>query len=416
MNTVKLLCGAALLAFAASCSQDEVELNKISTSNTISYKVDTDKMSRATSAYENGTDISTFNVSAWLIKDSSSLPGYGSPNTGNALYFLNDVLTRASGSGTFNYQSDARYWPNNGELLDFFALVDNDKFGPFSFAANGESIPGVNATIKQGGLDEMPDMLYAVSFNEKAGDKQAQQNVSFKFDHAFAKVVVTGEVKNKNLHVVITDMEIHGIREAGNFFMPYKSGSGSDIVKNPAHWVTPDVYTYIDGLMANNGKDEVVIDKSISTEKQLLVGEGDKANQLLVLPGKYEGRNNSKCQTYIQLKCYAYNKSGATLDEDTDALIYGKFEVDGNSRKPVPMIIKIPIEFDWKMGTINRYNILFDCGNGGQTDPSDNPSDPDKPAFMRIGYEVEVNDWVEGVNNPDREYPDNLKDKEDTKE
>lgn len=419
MMKAKFLWGVALMALATSCAQEETTLSLASAPDEIGYKVDAGGMTRATSAYTYGSDIQKITVSAWL-SNGKDLPGYGSGNTGNSSYFLNDVLVRTGAkedgtTGVFNYTRNARYWPHNGETLDFYAVVDNENFigqdqHPFGWTAtNGH--PGLEEKIKQGNLDEMPDLLYAVTFNQWAtAKKTAQQNVKFDFKHAFAKVIVTAETKNKNLRVVITDMEIHGIKEGGVFSMPYKSGEGETIVYNDEQWTVSDVYTDLPGLLVDHPtyvKDEktgeyaakIVLDKS-ETAKQKLVGEpldgdADKAkNTLFVIPTEYNGRNSSKHQTYIQLKGYAYNKAGETFDPEKDVLVYG----DKKDGKIEPAVMTIPIEFDWKMGTVNKYNITFDCGNGGSQD-----EDPNHPALVRIGYEVEVNDWID-IDPTDIEY------------
>lgn len=427
MMKAKFLWGVALMALATSCAQEETTLSLASAPDEIGYKVDAGGMTRATSAYTYGSDIQKITVSAWL-SNGKDLPGYGSGNTGNSSYFLNDVLVRTGAkedgtTGVFNYTRNARYWPHNGETLDFYAVVDNDKLigdeegnpvpfeHPFGWAA-ADGKPGLEGKIMQGKLDEMPDLLYAITFDQVATQKKtAQQNVAFNFEHAFAKVIVTAETKNKNLRVVITDMEIHGIAKEGEFSMPYKSGSGNECVYNGASWTPSAEYTDLPGLLVNHptyvkdektgeGAAKIVLDKS-ETAKQKLVGEplngdADKAkNTLFVIPTEYSGRNGSgKNQTYIKLMGYAYNKAGDTFDPDKDVLVYG----DKKDGVITPAAMIIPIEFDWKMGTVNKYNITFDCGNGGSQD-----EEPNHPALVRIGYEVEVNDWID-IDPTDIEY------------
>lgn len=389
--------GVMIGIIVSSCSSDEptAVLNE-AVNGKIGFSVTADNGSRAASAYENGTDITKMSVSAWLVGDANELPGYSGGNTANASYFLNDVLTRESGSGLFNYLSDARYWPANGETLDFFAVVDNEAWGDngrFGFSkADGK--PGLGF-LSQLGINEMPDLLYAYTPNQKRSTANvAQQNVSFDFNHAFAKVIVTSEVKNENIRVYITDIEICGITDGGQLIFPHKTGEGSKIVNQPASWIVSPGYTDISanqGLFSANNP--VVLDMK-EVKKETLVGRGKTngvINDLLVIPNSYNGRNSSgKIQTYVKLKGYAYNIADAKngFDEDTDALIFPKANADG-SVTPTDMLI--PIEFNWGMGTVNRYNIVFDCGNGGST--TTNPNDP---AFVRIGYEVEVTDWATG--------------------
>lgn len=420
-----MFLAAAAGLIATSCSQDEPKAVLPAARNQISYTVTADDGSRSSSAYTNGTDVNSMHVSAWAHMPAD-LPGYGSSNGSNSAYFLNDLLTRQSGEGTFNYAQDARFWPINGEELDFWAVVDNDKLlskdengnlvvnpddHKFGFDAQGGH-PGLEGTIYQGGVDNMPDLLYAHTFgmtsaNGNPGTDAFQKNVSFSFHHAFAKVVVTAEVRNSNLRVCITDMEIHGIAPEGQFGFPYLSGQGLDHVDNPAHWtVDGEKYANITGLLAESlpyteiaGHKALVLDKAEKDnikKKHNLIGP-DAPGDLLVIPRDYNGRNASSNQTYILLRGFAYNISNKEngWDEDSDILIYPKRDANN---KLVPAEMIIPIEFHWAMGTVNHYNIVFDCGNGGST--SENPNDP---AFIRIGYECEVLDWTTGEQKNEHE-------------
>lgn len=372
----------------ASCSQDEPAVSlPDAANNMIGFSVTADNGSRSTSHYENGTDISEISVSAWVTPDANTLPGYHESNTGNSVYFFNDVLRR-DGSGVFNYSEAARFWPADA-ILDFYSVIDNPT--PFTFDC-GEGYPGLDGWIAQGKIEEMPDMLYAYAFDEKRKEKQkeSQQNVSLKYNHAFAKVVVTAEVRNPNLRVYITDMEIHGVTDKGKFLLPHKVGQDKEIKVIEANWKKSPDYTNITGLMKTyNTANPAILDMAAGQEaKRTLLGE-EFPNDLLVIPNTYNGRNSSKCQTYILLKGYAYNISNREngFDPDIDELIYPK--TTNGKVEAAPMII--PIEFHWGMGTINYYNIVFDCGGGGNMN-----EDPNNPALVRIGYEVEVNDWTTG--------------------
>lgn len=414
---------AALGAFLlTSCAQDElIESLEPAVNTQISYSVIAGNGTRAASAYGNGTDIDEIHVAAWAVtpkidEDGNAtfaLPGYGSPNGGNASIIDHDAVPRSgtgkSGtSGTFNYDDNARFWPTDGQKVDFWALVDApDEDNCFSWTGC-DGHPGLPNKVEQLGKSDMKDMLYGYAPNQTLNKEghQAQQNVSFSMNHAFAKVIITAQVKNSNLHVVIKDAEIHGIVDGGNFSLPYKSGSGPDVIDNPASWTPSSTYTDLAGLI---DKEDIVVDKNYATGgdnpgKVTVAGVSTyddnnkivKNNDILVIPENYNGRDGSnKIQTYIQLTAYAYNIAGTTFDEDTDALVCGTTNADG---EVVPAVINIPVEFDWKMGTINTYNIIFDCGVGGST-----TEDPKDPALVRIGYEVEVKPWVT-LGPVDKEY------------
>lgn len=397
MKKIYLPLVATIGLISTSCSQDEPMASlPEAQNNKINFSVTADNGSRAASAYQTGLDISKMTVSAWLLGDKDGVPNYKENNTNNATYFLNDLLTRSatSNKGVFAYASDARYWPANGETLDFFAVVDNEawgKDGEFDFQLNDG--PGLSK-ITQLDINKMPDLLYAYTPDQRRDlDKKPQQNVSFSFNHAFAKVIVTAEVKNKNLRIYITDMEICGITDGGQFIFPHKEDKDGKAVNVAAKWNVSGDFTSLScnqGLFGNNNP--VILDMS-DEAKSTLVGRSGVAglnNDLLVIPNSYSGRNSSVMQTYIKLKGYAYNISSADngFNPEKDALIFPKKNADGTI---VPADILIPIEFDWKMGTVNRYNIVFDCGNGGGNTP-----DLNDPAFIRIGYEVEVTDWTDG--------------------
>lgn len=381
---------------ATSCSQDEPMASLNGANDQINFSVTAGNSSRAASAYQNGIDISEMSVSAWLLGGNNHIPNYSESNPDNSSYFLNDFLVRSGSSGLFDYLTDARYWPSNNERLDFYAMVDNQSWGNeglFKFD-NGTGAPGLG-WISQLGIDKMPDMLYAYTPNQtRHADNAAQQNVSFDFHHAFAKVIVTAEVKNSNMRVYITDMEICGIADKGQLTLPHKEDSNSAVKEVGASWNVGTGFMNVacaQGLY--NAANPILLDRSESSSATLVGRTGVKGvnNDLLVIPNKYSGRNSSgKYQTYVKLKGYAYNIANAEngFNPETDALIFPKKNADG-SVTPAEMII--PIEFDWKIGTVNRYNIVFDCGNGGST-----TTDPNTPAFVRIGYEVEVTDWQTG--------------------
>lgn len=379
---------------ATSCSQDEPVASLSNANDQISFAVTADNASRASSAYQTGLDISKMKVSAWVLAEGISSPNYEESNEGNTAYFTNDFLQRTGGAGLFNYTSNARYWPSNNETLDFFAVVDNEAWGAegeFRFS-NANKVPGLG-TISQLDIDRMPDLLYAYTPDQqRKKDNAAQQNVSFNFNHAFAKVIVTAEVKNQNIRVYITDMEIVGIAKDGVFNFPHKEDQSGSIVSVGASWTVGDTFTSVACTQGNYGvSNPIVLDMSDSSAATLVgrSGNGGK-NDLLVIPNSYSGRNSSKYQTYVKLKGYAYNISNPEngFNAETDVLIFPKKNADG-SITPAEMIV--PIEFNWNMGTVNRYNIVFDCGNGGST-----TGDPNDPAFVRIGYEVEVTDWQTG--------------------
>lgn len=410
----------------SSCSQDEVMSpldNSVDTAvnKKITYTVTAENGSRAASAYSNGTDVNEIHVWAWATVPSGTdekgnfiypLPSYGSSNTGNASFIEHDVMTRSgegtSGKGVFTYGTNARFWPTANQSLDFWAIVDApSEMECFTWKGYGDK-PSLPKMAKQLGKSQMKDMLYAYTPDQTL-DKdghQAQQNVSFSLDHAFAKVRISAQVRNTNLRVVIYDAQIHGIYTGGYFTYPYKSGAGSEIIKNPGAWdnskdhsmvltdlmdadqvVVDGSSIYAQGTDTIQGKKEVAGFSTYDKDNKLILN-----NDILVIPAEYSGRNSSKLQTYIQLEVCAYNISGTTFDEDTDMLVCGTRD---ENKKPRPAIINVPVEFDWVMGTINTYNIIFDCGTGGTS--TENPKDP---SMVRIGYEVEVNPWQ------NREYKD----------
>lgn len=410
----------------SSCSQDEVMSpldNSVDTAvnKKITYTVTADNSSRAASAYSNGTDVNEIHVWAWAVRPTKdeegnltyALPGYGSPNTDNASFIEHDVLKRSGGtSGTFSYGTNARFWPTANQSLDFWAIVDApSEMECFTwYGGSDREHPCLPKKAKQLGKSQMKDMLYAYTPNQTLDKNghQAQQNVTFSLNHAFAKVRISAQVRNTNLRVVISDIQIHGIGTDSYFNYPYKSGSGGETIENDATWTKPLDYMVLTDLI---DADEIVVDGSsiyeqgadtIQSREEVagfsIYDENNKMtlnNDILVIPAEYSGRNSSKLQTYIQLEVCAYNIARKEFDEDTDMLVCGTRDNNGNPR---PAIINVPIEFDWVMGTINTYNIIFDCGTGGTS--TENPKDP---SMVRIGYEVEVNPWQNGE-NLDKEY------------
>lgn len=392
-----------------SCSHDEsIVPFPDAANNQINFTVTADYATRAKSAYQNGTAINKIKVSAWLTNDEKSLPGYWNNNTDNYAYFTNDILTREEGgtTGVFSYASNTRYWPTNGDLLSFFAVVDNDVWGDageFAFNAHN-GVPGLRGEISQLEIHKMPDLLYAYTPNQKpTGAQQAQQNVNLKFDHAFAKVIVTAEVRNENLLFCIAEVKICGVVDEGQFLFPHKEQKDGEIVIQPAKWIFSNPgYIDIKCPIEPYNKDNPLQLGTRTKAKEYLVG-GDYLNNernkdLLVIPNSYKGRNGGNLiQTYIKLKCNAHNISNeAGFNSELDFLIFPEKNPDGS---PSFADILIPIEFEWKMGTVNHYNIILDCGNAGSE--TTNPNDP---ALIRIGYEVEVNTWEDGETKDLIEY------------
>lgn len=237
----------ALLGIAAACTPDATTSLGEAAMQPITYTVTAENASRSLTCYQNGTDISSLSVSAWLLNRESgstvgdTQPDYDAPCNGNAAYFTEDVLTRPAGSGVFSYTSDARYWPasNQPYLLSFFSVVDNDRLpgyatgeGHFQWYNEADKeadrTPGLD-WILQHDPGEMPDLLQAqisCVVNSGASWSSAQRNVTLSFTHTLSKVIVKARVDNPDLRIYITDACISNLVDKGRMIFPdNRSGS-----------------------------------------------------------------------------------------------------------------------------------------------------------------------------------------------
>lgn len=425
-NSVALYLTVLTPFLFSSCSNDESSDKLYSGGRKqIGFSISGMNSTRSSHAYETGLDISDIRISSWKTKSSSVAPSYGIHSQENGSYFHNALLSRSTDSynNCFSFYDATYYWPENGENLDFFAVarLDGSEHGDFRFdntpIGDEGYIPGLD-WIHQQDVDGMSDIFWAYSFDKKSDPSLSGNSVvNLDFRHALAKVVVTAEVRNRNLRVYITDVDLCGLMEKGKFNFPYKSADGGTVTLNDASWqydpedAMEKIIHCPVKLMKNGGEGlvdgTVVLDTntddgfrdgfessengnmSYAGTKHTLVGANSQSEtgggDLFVLPYDYKGRNDGdEIKTYIRVKCQVYNKSGETFSQH-DTLIFPRME-DGAA--PEGQYLYIPVEFDFRMGKMNVYNIFFDSGVGGLAKLS-----RQTPGLVKIGYEANVDSW-----------------------
>lgn len=347
----KSLIGAAVAAMAlTACSSDDSAITEAKAQNEITFNVATSRPSRAL-AYDSKDDISNFKVAAWFHGEGTS----------KGTYFNPEVMKLDNGKWAYD-DGNVRYWPNNGEKLDFFTWVDyanvstgnkgDSKGYTLTFDENG------HATLSDGENDikildsnDAVDLLYAATFDQEHSKNatSANKQVTLAYKHAFAQVGVTAKVVNPNIHMVVKEVALVNILSGGKFKFPE---SASD----DAEWTT----TADDksGVVAFSQTDDAVWTLS-ATETDLNTAN----NRFMVLPQEVNETNGNHQTPCIRLLCKVWNvTNGEAYVENDDLQIYGDADYK---------YLYIPVNFNWEMGKNYTYKLSFGTGNAG-FDPAGN--------------------------------------------
>lgn len=361
----KTLLGASVLLLTlAACSNDEpVTENK--DANAIRFSVTTSGATRAEDVFCSNHLFDNFTVYATTVDGKQLING--------------DDITLSNGTASTDY-----YWPNSG--ANFVAIEGNDA-GSFTFNKDAASTVSftVNPTVAS-----QKDLAYAVAkYTAKPSDGKAQLN----FRHALSQVVFQAKNSNPKLHVVVKDITVGGVANAGTYTLP--TDATSDEMVHP----TSDYVSTARGSWGSTltgmakfttaalGTDGVVIPANQTTPVNLTVGtDGDKAsfaNAMMLLPQTttaYDpnaaGTDDTKTGTYFLINVDIYNVAGDQFDADNDFLIYS-----GN--------VRVPVAFNWEEGKCYIYTLVFGKGNGG-TIPGPGPEDP---VLVPISFNVTVDEF-----------------------
>lgn len=368
MKTNNIFAASACIASLAmatsltSCSNDEMIVDEPQIRNEIRFNITSNRATRATQ-YEKSEDIQGFNVSAYLTAS-------------NALYF-NEVLDKTTGSWEYKTKG-IRYWPTNGEALDFYAWVDEgwtDEDGTHKAQFNLPSTDGPKLSVTTAAdASKMVDILIADKHN--VTDNTTSKTVNLDFSHALAKVDVSLKVENPKIHMEVEEIALVNISTTGDFSF---NKDAADIWSN------------------HGASNQEVVAKNIGKEVYYKDNDGDDksdmtidGNTFMVIPGKTydEGEfiSGAKSGAFFRIKCKIWNVADAIEKSDTDLQIYGK---NGNSAD-----LYIPAAFNWEMGKSYSYTISFGTGNAGLNENGN-------PSLVLVDWNLDnFAPWVNGSENP----------------
>ena len=395
----------AAMTLATSCSSDAV-VEEQQAANAIQFGVTTGNASRAASYYCNNDKPTQFNV--WAA-------------TAGTTYFENESFSQKGGTENWTIDGDfARFWPSTE--VAFFA-VNNGK-GDARFATvnwnKTDLVPTIDMTVKtEASIQE--DLLYAYTKKTKTvADNKCVADLNFR--HALSQVVFKAQNKNKNIYVVISEVQVANLKTTGTFTFPTevtnnnkslndKHGQSGVIDDNdlsfgkwgnlstPATFTTTGAFAPI-AVPCNKKEGEVlkaVGPVNLTNNEGTATGEGsDKANEqqnktlsLIVLPQElghaaYDKVNNKweENKAYFKVTCLVKNVAkgdglAATAD---DVTLY-----NGD--------IYIPVDIKWEVGKKYIYTFVFsEKGHAGYDEKGND-------VLIPIEFNVTVDDFADAKNN-----------------
>lgn len=387
----KFIASVAVVMVMTSCSQEDVAINDLQANRAISYNVTANKATRAANYFDAATDINQFYVSAWAT---------GGKTTNNGIaYFTQDNLRNLSG---WKYDSGVRYWPNDGEALNFFAwtfntqadltetsTIDGADKATFEFNAQGEAY--LNG-IKQENAADMNDLLYAATYDQTYGTSKpaGEKAVTMSFNHALAQVGIKAKVDNPKMRIQVAEVALVNIKSVGDFKFPAqdtKTAAADALDANYGSWSAADDAT-------NETYAATIADEIVDYTTGLVDLTGAK-NTFMVLPlDDYDAADGSTITTdaggkatiegtCIRMSVKIWNVADYTNGYDaSDIQIFGDGGYD---------YIYIPVDFSWQPGKNYTYTITFGTGNAGYDGNGDN-------TLVKVTYDPEIMPWNEGGN------------------
>ncbi|MCM1310959.1 MAG: fimbrillin family protein [Bacteroides sp.] len=368
----KLFIGIAAAALLTACSNDEVITDYAQDNNQIRVGGVANLASRAANSYCN--EVMPEN----LILAAAHTVGNG---VNEGVYFMNAEMTtdfsKASNTHTiYDFVDSNYYWPDN--TLDFFGWSCTQEGPIFDLNLNADetayvaTISGFEVAAK---VADQADLIYAV---KHAGAK-AEEPVDLEFKHALSQVVFNAKVENKNINVVISEVGLRGLYNAGTF-------TWYDLGETPAKDALYGEWTLNEGAAADNTY-MVTLDQaaevSTETDKVALTAAPDDhtvkagwANVMQLLPQYYGEKVQHEFnvprltnQVYIKVRCNI-TAQNAKADEGHETVTLYADTKDGEAQ-----FLYVPVPVDWQPGKRYVYTIIFtEKGNGGITDP-ENPDD-----------------------------------------
>lgn len=352
---------AAVMALSA-CSSEDAVIDESNARNEITFNVTTNGAARANVYYNSTSPVTRFRVSAWAKQGDntdSSVSGI------NKSYFDCDSLTLKDSKWTYD-DGHTRYWPNNGEKLDFYAWVDYDndnKSKGYTFAWTGTPNDRASLTgiAQLANAADIVDLLYGNEFDNKqnVNSTASSSKVTIAMNHAFSQIGVIVKVANPKIQVQVSEVALVNLIGQADFKFAANAAQSTEADK--AGWTegtgTQTVTAVVSPAVQINASD---------TDGKNLTGTD---NTFMVLP--HSGYNTADATatsitmtdskpasgTYIGLKCKVWNIAAASGAANGDMIIHGTASAD--------KYLFVPVALDCDMGKHYTYTLTFGNGHAG---------------------------------------------------
>lgn len=372
------IAAIAISSSLTSCSNDEMIVDEPLIKSEIRFNVVSNRATRSSQYYKDVTDISNFKVSAW-VRGAGDANKFGGNDLGNSPYFTAEELSNSVTGSTraYSFISQMRYWPNNNEVLDFFAWVDNSSEGTgYEFSWDKEYNNAKRPSLHvegYGDATKMVDVL-AANTNTQTNNRTniTYQNTTLSFSHALAQVGVTVKVDNPKIQMQIEDIALVNISEEGDYFFSTKDDNAAhwDITKTGLVMVAESQYKNLISSASLNGEDITKDHEFLVLPTTTAKAGKDDITSAGVAAGK----------SCFRIKCKIWNIANKTSKQDSDLMIYG------DKDKDEAQYLYIPADFAWEKGTKYNYTITFGSGNAGYDKDG-------RETLVQMDWALSISDW-----------------------
>lgn len=367
MKIQSIFTAAGILAIAmTSCTSDETVMKPGTQVGEISYRMQTNNITRSANSYSQTSQPLRFKV--WAFDNGANYFSKSEDYTGDLIY---------TDDGTTWTSDEKRFWPSGKpstwEGLDFYAYVDDvdldyaaeDAGTPATGKFNSENKTFEGYTVLAD-VSQQRDLLYAYSKNCKP-NYGVDGSVALQFRHALSQICFKAKNVNpwfKNLKV--TGISLNNVPNKGTFTFPAESTTE---VENKGSWVIDeDAVQQTHSLTFSDGIEIPYPVKNEETD----VYDGAVAN-LSVPTAAVEATGDSPAVPADHSK--AVNVIPQSSDEGISVTIKyttDLFEDEGEQEVTVPLYV------EWEPGYRYIYTFKF----------SDTVE-------VEMTFSADVNDWNE---------------------
>lgn len=398
-----LALGTVALAGLTACSSDNSFTpqpdvpSTTADANVIRYNVVANNaargMMRAASIYNANNIPNQFYVSAWAMDGNTATTDDGN------MYIKNDLIKNQGTATAQNWvdQSGLRYWPNNGELLNFFATNATNASIVYDESGQGASTVISNPkyeiplTVASAGAQQT-DLLYASVYDQKktatGATGQTSQPVTLDFHHALSQVVFTAQCTNPHIEVKIGSISVVGVAGTGILSIP------ADRNTSAASWSVAANYTPATfGSDPDGDRGAVTVGSTVTP----ITSDSDQTDYaLMIIPQTVAAADPTATdawtsqKAYLKVQCTIFNVAkGENGSETSDTMIFGtNTDMGGGFIRQDYGTLYIPLAVNWEMGKRYVYNLQFGTGNGGYNQDG-------TLALIPIKYNVTADNWTE---------------------